>query len=154
MDNPVTRFVPDLIGRLHGPLGFRFVLQPIMAAIYATRDGLADARNGRPPYFWTIFTRPEERRRLLKEGWKAVARVVTLGAIMDAIYQLIVFRWIHPLQLVVVVLGLAFVPYLLARGPIGRIANWWTTRRIHTKFGKGTTHDRRRNDRASRGRYA
>jgi hypothetical protein len=37
-------------------------------------------------------------------------------------YQLIVFRWIHPVELVVVVLLLAFVPYLLIRGPVNRLA--------------------------------
>jgi hypothetical protein len=41
------------------------------------------------------------------------------------LYQVIVFKTIHPLQLVVIVLGLAFVPYLLLRGPINRIARHW-----------------------------
>jgi hypothetical protein len=125
MDSFLTRFVSDLTGRLHGPLSFRFVLQPAMALIYAARDGLADARAGRPPYFWTLFTRPEERSRLLGEGWKAVTRVILLGVAMDTIYQLIVFHWIHPLQLVVVVFGLAFLPYVILRGPIERLASWW-----------------------------
>jgi hypothetical protein len=128
MDNVITTFVSELIGRLHGPFSFRFVLQPLMALLYAARDGLADARAGRSPYFWTMFTRPEERSSLLREGWHATTRVIVLGAAMDAIYQLIVFRWIHPLQLAVVVLGLAFLPYVLLRGPIGRIASSWRNR--------------------------
>src|SRR5262245_43783744 len=103
MDNALTTFVSDLTGRLHGPFSFRFVLQPLMALLYAARDGLADARAGRPPYFWTMFTRPEERSGLFREGWQAMTRVIVLGAAIDAIYQLIVFRWIHPLQLVFVV---------------------------------------------------
>jgi hypothetical protein len=45
-----------------------------------------------------------------------------LGALIDLIYQLMVFRRVYPLQLVVVVLILAFVPYLLLRGPVKRIA--------------------------------
>jgi hypothetical protein len=132
MENLLTTFVSDLIGRLHGPLSFRFVLQPAMALIYAARDGLADARAGRPPYFWTVFTRPEERSRLLGEGWKAVTRVILLGVAMDTIYQLIVFHWIHPLQLVVVVFGLAFLPYVILRGPIQRLASWWRNHRNRT----------------------
>ena len=28
-------------------------------------------REGKPPYFWTILTRPEQRVELLREGWKA-----------------------------------------------------------------------------------
>jgi hypothetical protein len=135
MDDTLSRFVSELVERIHGPFSFRFVLQPVMALIYATIDGLADWRSGRPPYFWTICTQPEERRRLLTEGWRRVARVITLGVVMDAIYQLVVFRWIHPLQLVVVVLGLAFVPYVVLRGPIARIARWWSSRRSHAEPG-------------------
>jgi hypothetical protein len=45
--------------------------------------------------------------------------------VMDLIYQVIVFKTIHPLQLVVIVLGLAFVPYVILRGPINRIARRW-----------------------------
>jgi hypothetical protein len=122
MDDTLSRFVPDLVGRIHGPFSFRFVLQPVMAMIYAVVDGLADWRSGRPPYFWTMFTQIEERRRLITEGWHRVARVVTLGVVMDVLYQLIVFRWIYPTQLVVVVLGLAFLPYVLLRGPVSRLA--------------------------------
>src|SRR5262249_6479268 len=91
MDNVLTTFVSELIGRLHGPFSFRFVLQPLMALISAARDGLADARAGRSPYFWTMFTRPEERSGLFREGWHATTRVIVLGVVMDTIYQLIVF---------------------------------------------------------------
>lgn len=123
MDNVLTTFFSDLFGRLHGPLSFRFVLQPVMALIYATRDGLADARAGRPPYFWTMFTKPEDRGRLLREGWKVMTRVIVLGAAIDAVYQLMVFHRFHPVQLVVVVLLLAFLPYVMMRGPIQRFAS-------------------------------
>jgi hypothetical protein len=128
-DDLLARFVSDLVGRLHGPMTLRFVLQPVTAIIAATRDGLKDAREDKPPYFWTIFTRPEQRRALLDEGWKAMARTIAIGSVMDAVYQWIVFKWIHPLELVVVVLTLAFVPYLGWRGPVNRIARRWTMRK-------------------------
>ena len=133
MQDTLTRFVSDLVGRLDGPFSFRFVLQPVVAMIYAARDGLADAREGRPPYFWALFTRPDQRRLMLREGWKAVTRVIVLGVVMDTTYQVIEFRWIHPLQLMVIVVGLAFVPYVLLRGPIGRLATWWTTRKAESE---------------------
>lgn len=129
MDDTLTRFFSELIGRLEGPFWFRFVLQPLMVMIYATRDGVADVRKGRPAYFWTILTRPDQRMPLLREGWKSVARVIAIGALIDTIYQLMVFRWIYPAQLVVVTLGLAFVPYVLLRGPIARLYRWWTSGR-------------------------
>ena len=40
--------------RASGPLSFRFILQPSMAAIAAIHDGVKDARAGRSPYFWTV----------------------------------------------------------------------------------------------------
>jgi hypothetical protein len=49
---------------------------------------------------------------------------------MDAVYQWIVLRWIYPMELVVVVVLLALVPYVLLRGPINRIARRWTARRV------------------------
>jgi hypothetical protein len=80
-----------------------------------------------------------------------VTRVILLGVVMDTIYQLIVFRWIHPLQLVVVVLGLAFLPYVVLRGPIGRIASAWRNRvgpATPRRFDAGP--DDRERDRAKR----
>ena len=52
----------QLIERPDGPMTFRFILQPIMAAIAALRDGVKDARTRRSPYFWTLLTNPFEAR--------------------------------------------------------------------------------------------
>jgi hypothetical protein len=121
----LARVWTDLIGRADGPFTFRFVLQPTMAALFALRDGLADARNGRPAYLWTIFTNARETSRLLREGWHAVFRIIVLGVVMDLIYQWRVFQRIYPLELVLIVLLLGFVPYLLLRGPVNRVAQRW-----------------------------
>jgi hypothetical protein len=127
-----SRMWSDLIGRLTGPMTFRLVLQPAMAAFYGVRDGLKDARSGKPAYFWSIMSHPSEGTRLLREGWHAVLRVILLGAVMDIVYQALVFRRVYPLQLVIVVLTLAFVPYLLVRGPANRIARWMHSHRTAT----------------------
>ena len=131
-DDMVARIWSDLAGRLHGPLSFRFVLQPLMAVLYAARDGIVDARHGRPAYFWSILSRPNERAALLREGWNAEARVIGLGAVMDLIYQVVVFRAVHPFELVIVALALAFLPYLLLRGPISRIAKHFIAEGVRT----------------------
>src|SRR5262245_19171316 len=122
MDDTLVRMGSELIGRLYGPFSFRFVLQPVMAALYALHDGLADAREGKPAYLLSIFAHPSTGMALLREGWKHVTRVITLGVVMDVLYQLMEFKTIHPVQLVIVVLSLAFLPYLLLRGPVNRIA--------------------------------
>jgi hypothetical protein len=124
MEELFTRFWNDMIGRIGGPMSFRLVLQPTMAMIFAIRDGLKDAREGRPAYFYSLFTDPANRRRRLREGFKAVARVFVFAVVMDLIYQLIVLRWVYPLQALIVAFVLAFLPYILLRGPVNRIARF------------------------------
>lgn len=125
MDDLFTRIWTDLVGRVSGPMTFRLILQPTMALIFAVRDGLKDAREKRPPYFHTIFHDPTQRGPLLREGFKAVGRVFVFGIVMDVIYQLIVFRWVYPGEALLVMLILAFMPYLLLRGPANRLARFW-----------------------------
>ena len=124
MEEYFTRLWNGLIGRIGGPMSFRLVLQPTMALIFAIRDGLKDAREGRPAYFYSLFTEPENRRSRLREGFKAVSRVFILAIVMDLIYQLIVLRWFYPLQALIVAFVLAFLPYILLRGPVNRVARF------------------------------
>ncbi len=44
---------------------------------------------------------------------------------MDVIYQLMVFGALHPGEAAITAILLAFVPYVLLRGPAARIARWW-----------------------------
>ena len=125
MEDFLIRIWNDISGRVGGPMTFRVILQPTMAALFAIRDGLKDAREGRPPYLWTILTDPTERARLLREGWAAIGRVFLLAVVMDVIYQLIVQRWIYLGEIVIVAILLAIVPYLLIRGPVTRLARRW-----------------------------
>jgi len=123
-----ARIWQNLLDRPSGPMTFRIILQPVMATVAALLDGLKDARAGRAPYFWTILTDPAKRGGRLNEGLIATARVLLLGLCMDLIYQIIVFKTFHPAEAVIVALLLAFVPYLLLRGPITRVARWWLGR--------------------------
>jgi hypothetical protein len=121
----VERLWRDLLGRPSGPMSFRFVLQPSMAAIAAIREGRKDARTGRAPYFWTIVDNPRKRVERLGEGLTATARIILLGLTMDVVYQFLVFNTFYPDEALVVALLLAFVPYLLIRGPVTRFTRWW-----------------------------
>jgi hypothetical protein len=122
MEDLFSRIVEDLAGRVSGPMKFRLVLQPVMAAIFAIRSGLKDAKDNKHPYFWALFSDPAHRRDMLRDGWKSVGRVFIFGIIMDAIYQFIVFRWFYLGEALLVAAILALVPYLLIRGPVNRIA--------------------------------
>jgi hypothetical protein len=122
MEEIWQRFVGNLFGRLDGPLHFRFIFQPLMAVIFAVIDGVKDAKNDKPAYFWAVIANPEHRADLMKDGWKHVGKIFIIGAILDFVYQLIVFRWVYPGELLIVAFLLAIVPYVLLRGPVNRIA--------------------------------
>lgn len=118
----------DILARPGGPMTFRFILQPAMAAIAATRDGVNDARLGRSPYLWTVLRSVEERGGRLREGIVATARIVILGVVMDSVYQLVVLHTFYPAEAALIALLLAYLPYVLLRGPIARIARHWVAR--------------------------
>ncbi len=120
-----TRFWSDLMSRPEGPYGFRFALQPVMAIIMATLDGIKDARTGRAPYFRTIIFNPEKRKGRLLEGLRSTTRILLLGLAMEMLYQFKVLHTFYINEAIVVIFVLAFLPYLLLRGPIERIARYW-----------------------------
>jgi hypothetical protein len=121
----LQRLWRNLLDRPGGPMTFRFILQPIMVTIAAVRDGLRDARTGRSPFLWTMLTQPAKVQGRLNEGLIATARIILLGLAMDLVYQVIVFDTFHPVEAVLIAILLAFVPYLLLRGPVTRVARWW-----------------------------
>ena len=123
MEDLFSRFVEDLAGRVSGPMKFRLILQPVTAVIFATLRGLKDAREGKPPYFWAMFTDPAHRRDMLQDGWKSIGRVIIIAFVMDAVYQYVALRWFYPNEAILVAVILALVPYLLIRGPVNRIAS-------------------------------
>lgn len=129
----LTRQWHDLLQRPSGPMSFRFLLQPVMGIAFAIRDGLKDSSQGRPPYFWSILTDGTNRGARVRDGLKATGRIIILGIVMDTIYQIRVFDTVYPLELVIIVLGLAFLPYVLVRGPVNRIASWWRQRHLNSK---------------------
>jgi hypothetical protein len=118
----VARGVEHLIGRFSGPLNFRLFVMPTVVTILAVRAGLRDARGGHPPFFWTILTNPAGRQRALRSALKDIGRVFIMAVVLDTTYQLYVLRAFYPLQLLIVVVGCAIMPYVLIRGPVSRIA--------------------------------
>ena len=121
----LSRLVDDLIARPTGPFSFRFLLQPLMAATLALRDGVKDARAGRMPYFWGMVADAGHRRERLVQGLRRTARVIVLGLMLDAAYQFVVLHYFYLDEALVVALALGFIPYVLVRGPADRIARRW-----------------------------
>ena len=103
-------------------MDFRLVLQPAMAAFFAIRSGLADARDGKAPYFWSLLSDRADRVEIIKDGWKSVGRVFVLAVVLDVVYQLYVLHFVYPGEALIVAFVLAIVPYLILRGLVTRLA--------------------------------
>jgi len=122
VDEIWMRIVENLGDRVSGPMKLRLLLQPGMAIMFAVIAGLRDARLGNPPYAWALFTNPEHRAEMLKDGWKSVGKVFVLAMILDVVYQIMVAGFVYPGEVIIVAFLLAIVPYLLVRGLVTRIA--------------------------------
>jgi hypothetical protein len=107
--------------RVHGPLTFRLIFQPCVAAFLAVRAGLEDARSGEPAFLWTVASDPGRRGELLRDAWKDISKVFVLATALDVVFQLIQFRRIYPLEAILVAFLLAAVPYAVIRGPVSRL---------------------------------
>jgi hypothetical protein len=123
LEEAATRLIDHLMERPDGPMAFRFVLQPVMAAVVAIRDGIRDGKKGAQPYFLSIFLSSDRRQPALLEGLRAISRVLILAVVLDTIYQLAVYRVFYPGEAIIIAFVLAIVPYILLRGPVSRIIN-------------------------------
>ena len=119
------RFWSDIAERLHGPMTFRFYLQPAMALLAAVPDGIRDARAGHKAFFWSALWDSTATTGRLKEGFNSVARVILLGLSMDVIYQLKALDQFYPAEAAMMAILLAVVPYFIFRWAIEHAARWW-----------------------------
>ncbi|MCJ7752033.1 MAG: hypothetical protein MUQ65_13200 [Armatimonadetes bacterium] len=115
-------FLNDLATLVSSPGRFRFFVQPSMALFFAIRDGIADARQGAPPYLIHVLFDSEDRVKSLKTALRSAGKVFAFAIVLDAILQARILGQIHPLAAVVVGCLLVGLPYSLARGITNRIA--------------------------------
>jgi hypothetical protein len=115
------QIVAEFAERASGPMKFRLLLQPAMATIFAVISGIKDAKAGKPPYFWALFSDPSHRREMLQDGWKSVGTVFLLALALDVAYQIIVTGAVRPFEALIVAFILAILPYLALRGLVTRI---------------------------------
>jgi hypothetical protein len=117
----LSNYWTDFLGRFDGPLHFRLLMQPLMAVVFAIRDGNRDAREGRGAYLWSLLTDPAQHGYLLESGWKGISRIFLLAFALDVIYQLVVWHGLKPLQALTTATVLAVIPYAVLRGPVNRL---------------------------------
>jgi hypothetical protein len=121
MDDIWMRVVEHMVDRTGGPMKLRFVLQPVMASIFAVLAGLNDARTGKPPYLWALITDREHRQEMVRDGWKSIGKVFVLALTLDVAYQIMVLRFVYPGEAIMTAFALAIVPYLILRGLVNRL---------------------------------
>lgn len=117
----IQQVVDELVQRvLEGPMQFRFILQPAVAACLGLRDGLADFRTGAPPFF-PVFSsyrgpHPPSRKTLLRRlRWP-----VLIATVIDAVVQYLMFGYVRPLSALLVGTTVMALPYSAARS----LSNW------------------------------
>jgi len=139
----ISRSVEQLLGRASGPLHFRLFIMPIVVTILAVRAHLRDVREGDPIYLGAFLTSPTERRRLLRSGLKDFGRVFIIACVLDTTYQILVLKAFYPVQMLIVAVACAIVPYFLIRGPVTRTVNTLRRRRRDavTQAAARTTRD-------------
>lgn len=123
MDSIVDMFnrgMEELLGRAAGPLHFRLLVMPIVVSVLAALAGMADARQARPPFLWAMFTRRADRASLVRSALKDVGKVFVVATVLDTIYQLTVLKSFSVVQVLIVAVGCAILPYVLIRSPVGR----------------------------------
>jgi hypothetical protein len=118
----LSRNVEHLLGRASGPLRFRLLVMPTVVTILAIRAHLRDVREGKPTFLGAFLTSPTERRRLFRSGLKDFGKVFIVACVLDTTYQILVLKGFYPIEMLIVAVACAIVPYFLIRGPITRIA--------------------------------
>jgi hypothetical protein len=119
------QFLDELPQRFTGPGRFRFILQPMLAILLGVRGGLADARAGNPPYLFGLLFAAGQRRELLRSGVSAIRDLLAMGIIMDVVFQLVIYREVHPGAAVLIGPILICTPYALSRAVTTRLARWF-----------------------------
>jgi uncharacterized membrane protein len=116
------RAVQNLIDRVSGPMHFRFILQPVMASIFAVIAGLRDAKANRPPYLWSLISDASHRADMVQSGWKSVGKVIIVALALDLAYQVIVLHFVYLGEAIIVAFIVVIAPYLILRGLVTRLA--------------------------------
>jgi len=125
------QFFEDMLSRLTGPGRLRFILQPAVAFIIGTRDGIKDAREGSPPFLSALLSAAASRYDLLRRGFASVRDLISVAIILDVISQFLIFRRIHPGAALLLGPILIAIPYAVSRALANRLSR---RRSSHSRF--------------------
>ena len=116
------QFFKDLFIRFSGIGRLRFIVQPTAALLLGMRDGLKDSQRGNPPFLWGVFFHPLHRPDLLRNAFMSIRDLIAIAVILDIVFQLVLFREIHPAAALLVGPVLIAVPYSVSRALTNRVS--------------------------------
>jgi hypothetical protein len=129
MDTFPDSFGEGLEARMTGPGKGRFVVQPLIAIVLGIRDGIADAKQGKPPYFIRFLFKSDRKLFVFKTGLKSIAAPLSVGIVLDMILQWMIFEAVSLLPAIIAGTILVAFPYAVARGLSNRVARRWYDRK-------------------------
>ncbi len=116
------QFFEDMLARLSGPGRLRFIIQPIVATLLGTRDGVKDALRGLPPFLWALAFHKDHRNHLFRSAVGSVRDLVAVAILLDILSQFLIFREIHTGAALVLGPALISLPYSISRAITNRLA--------------------------------
>lgn len=114
-------FWEGVVQGLSGKGQFRLILQPTMAFILGVRLGIADAKEGKGPFLFRLFTTRYGHWELFKRSLSDAAMPLILALLMDGLLQYLTLHRVRPMQAVVVGALLVWLPFTITRGLTNRI---------------------------------
>jgi hypothetical protein len=105
---------------LSGKGQFRLLLQPAMAVFLGVRLGIADAKDGKAPFLFRLFSEPG-RWTLLKNSLRDVALPLSVALVTDGILQYLTLGRVRLLAAMIVGALLVWFPFAVTRGFSNRI---------------------------------
>lgn len=118
------QFLEELPQRFTGAGRMRFILQPTFAILLGVRGGLADARAGDPPFLFGLLFHTGRRMELFRSGAAAISTLLAMGIILDLVFQLVLYRSVHPGAAIVIGPILICAPYVVSRALTARLTGW------------------------------
>jgi hypothetical protein len=116
-----AQFLEELPQRFSGSGRLRFILQPLLAILLGVRGGISDTKLGNPPYLFGLLFTSGQRRNLLRSAGEAIGILLAMGIILDVVFQLILYREVHPGAALLIGPILICTPYALFRALTNRL---------------------------------
>lgn len=127
-----------VFARLTGPLKLRFILQPVMAILLGVRDGVSDAKAGRPPFLAALFADPKAHKPHIQTAFRSLLLPLVVATVLDGVAQYLLFGWIRISGAVLAGVMLMGLPYIIARALTNRIVSRRSRRAVSSPSGLET----------------